>query len=105
MDKVQIMESHSFKKVNSISISPCATEMSIKIFIDGGMAEFEIVTVLDHSCLKVGISENIIEVCIRWQWVYTSRNCSDQGISAIFDMQTFIHKIITLDIKVTISNF
>lgn len=84
--------------------SLCAIVMSIKIFIGEGIAEFEIVTMVGHSWLKVYSTENIIEICIRWEWVYISRIFSNQGITAMFDMQIFIHKIITLDNKVTIGN-
>lgn len=84
--------------------SLCAIVMSVKVFIDGGIAEFEIVMVVGHSWLKAYNSENIIEFCIRWAWLYVSGICSDQGIAAIFDRQMFIHKIVTLDNKVTISS-
>lgn len=36
-------------KVSSILTSLCATVVSMKIFIDGGTAEFEIVVVVGHS--------------------------------------------------------
>lgn len=55
-------------KVNSISTSLCAIVMSIKVFIDGGIAEFEIVMVVGHSWLKVYSTENVIEIWIRWEW-------------------------------------
>lgn len=44
-----------------------------------------------------------MEICIGWEGVYISRMCSNRGISDVFDMQRFIHKIVTLDNKVTIS--
>lgn len=91
-------------KVNSILTSLCTIEISIKIFIGAGIAEFEIVLVVGRSWLEVYSTENIIEICTRWEWVYISRICSAQGITAIFDKQIFIHKIITLDNKVTIGN-
>lgn len=75
-------------KVNSILTLLCATVMSIKIFVDGGTAEFEIVVVVGHSYLKV---ENVMEIWIVWEWVYISWICSNWAITDIFEMQRFIH--------------
>jgi len=74
----------------------CAIVMSLKIFIDGGIAEFETVMVVGQSWLNVYTTENITETCVRWERVHMSRICSYQGITAVFDRQIFIHKIVTM---------